>query len=296
MGRDRAPRRPHRHGKGTATDTPALRVRAVLWATVVMSALIAGLTAVLWTTVGPGADGQASAPAPRVTVTAMPGPSPITAQAPPGNQLLLEDSEPAVIVEPSIDLSQHSIDDPASPWVVVNKARPLDPQSWEPPELSAVGDAQLVPDAATALQEMINDAAAAHVSLRVASGFRDYGVQQSLYNDYAAEFGQDRADRFSARPGFSEHHTGWAVDVYTSEECRLQACFADEAAGMWVAAHAHEHGFVVRYPHGAEAVTGYTYEPWHLRFVGPELATSMHERGIATLEQAFGLPAAPDYD
>lgn len=297
-------RRAPRHGPAPAHGQRALRPTVVAWAVVVFLIVVAGLTALLVRVLGPG-DDFAAAPVPQMTVTADPddegpagaaddGTGAITAQeTPEGGEA---DEPPAVIVEDWIDLSQHSFDDPASPWVVVNKTRPIEPQSWEPPELELVGEAELVPQAAAALQHMIDTAGEEGLELRTGSGYRAYGFQESIYGDYVAEFGSDRADQFSARAGYSEHQTGWAVDVYSSEQCRIQECFADEPAGAWVADHAHEYGFVIRYPLGAEEVTGYQFEPWHIRYVGTELATAMRERDVATLEDAFGLPAAPDYE
>lgn len=263
-----------------------------------------GLTALLVQTFRPS-DHAAAAAAPTVTVTAAPdharpgvavaeGTGPITAQELRGGAVVPD--PPAVVVDPGIDRGQHSTEDPASPWVVVNKTRPLDPQSWEPAELELVQEAELVPQAAAALQEMIAAASAHDMQLRTGTGYRTYGHQEFIYAQYVDEFGQVSADQFSARPGYSEHQTGWAVDVYSSEQCRLQECFAGEPAGVWVADHAHEYGFVIRYPLGEEDVTGYQFEPWHLRYVGPELATFMHEQGITTVEHAFSLPAAPDYE
>jgi D-alanyl-D-alanine carboxypeptidase len=103
------------------------------------------------------------------------------------------------------------------------------------------------------------------------------------------------ADRSSARAGYSEHQTGWAVDLYDSDVCRLKRCFGRSAAGTWVAAHAWEYGFIIRYPDGAVDITGYIWEPWHLRYVGIELSTEMHETGVQTLEEFFGLGPAPSY-
>ncbi len=193
-------------------------------------------------------------------------------------------------------MAKHSLDDPASPWVVVNKQRPLDPEQYVPDELSSAGGVELVPEASQALVEMRAAAADADTPLSVGTGYRGYDYQQTLFSDYVARWGVERADRFSARPGHSEHQAGWAVDVYGSTECRLKECFAEEPAGQWITAHGHEYGFIVRYPPGAEDVTGYKHEPWHLRYVGVELATAMHEDGIATMEEFFSLPAAPDYD
>lgn len=271
-----------------------MRPTVVVWTVVVFLVVVAGLTILLGRAFGMGGDHSATT-APQVTVTASPdqGSDPITAQENP--EVDVTDDPPTVVVGPGIDLSQYSFDDPTSPWVVVNKTRPLDPPSWAPPELASAGVTEMVPQAAAALEEMFVDAAAEDIQLRTATGYRGYGFQQTIFRDYVAEFGQERAERFSARPGHSEHQTGWAVDVFSSERCRIKACFADEPAGLWVADNAHRYGFVIRYPQGAEDVTGYLFEPWHIRYVGPELATAMHERGIATLEQALGLPAAPDY-
>lgn len=202
---------------------------------------------------------------------------------------------PVVSVSPSLDMDLHSLDDPASPWVVVNKSRAIDPEGWAPSELDSSGGAPMVPEASSALERMRAAAADAGVPISVGSAYRAYGFQQYLYNDYVARWGTDRADRFSARPGHSEHQTGWAVDVYASAACRLKECFADEPAGQWIAERGHEFGFLVRYPPGVESVTGFKHEPWHLRYVGVELATVMHERGIATMEEFFSLPDAPDY-
>jgi D-alanyl-D-alanine carboxypeptidase len=108
--------------------------------------------------------------------------------------------------------------------------------------------------------------------------------------------GKAVADSQSARPGYSEHQTGLAVDVEpTSRKCEVEACFGDTPEGKWVAANAHKFGFIIRYPKNMQSVTGYIYEPWHIRYVGKELAGEMHKQNIATLEQFFGLEAAPDY-
>ncbi|MFN3866315.1 MAG: M15 family metallopeptidase [Demequina sp.] len=203
--------------------------------------------------------------------------------------------EPMVSVSPGLDMTLHSLDDPASVWVVVNKARAIDPERWAPPQLDSEGGAALVPEASRALVRMRAAAADTGATLSVGTGYRAHGFQHYIYADYVSRWGRERADRFSARAGHSEHQTGWAVDVYGSRACRLKECFAQEPAGQWVAAHGHEYGFIVRYPPGTEAITGYKHEPWHLRYVGVELATAMHERDIATMEEFFSLDPAPEY-
>ena len=106
------------------------------------------------------------------------------------------------------------------------------------------------------------------------------------YSNYVKTYGQAAADTFSAKPGHSEHQTGLAVDLTTADQyCRLERCFGDTAAGKWLAANTPAYGFILRYPDGKEAATGYTYEPWHFRYVGPEFAKALVESGL-TLDEA----------
>ena len=199
-------------------------------------------------------------------------------------------------IDVGLDLGRHSIDDPTSIWVVVNKHRPLDPERYEPEDLVAIGGGQqLRREAAAAFAGLEQAAADAGAGFSTSTAYRSHGFQAGLHAQYAARWGVERADTFSARAGHSEHQTGLAVDVYESSACRLQACFGDETAGMWLAAHAHEHGFIIRYRDGDHAITGFRYEPWHLRYVGVDLATHMNDEGVTTLEEVFGLEPAPDY-
>ncbi|PVZ58492.1 D-alanyl-D-alanine carboxypeptidase [Arthrobacter sp. H-02-3] len=126
------------------------------------------------------------------------------------------------------------------------------------------------------------------------SGYRSFSQQASLYNSYVSQYGQATADTLAARAGYSEHQTGLAMDIgNASGTCALQACFANTPAGQWAAKNCRDYGFIIRYPAGAEATTGYTYEPWHLRYVGKNVALDMSS--TETLEDYFGLEAAPDY-
>ncbi|WP_237686068.1 D-alanyl-D-alanine carboxypeptidase family protein [Arthrobacter jiangjiafuii] len=191
---------------------------------------------------------------------------------------------------------QRTIDNAADAAVVVNKQRPLNPVTYVPENLVNVEGQQLRSDAASALQQLKDAAAADGVAMRVMSGYRSYEKQAGLYNNYVAQYGQEVADTISARPGHSEHQTGLAVDIASPDgTCSLQACFKDTAAGQWAAANAHRFGFIIRYPEGASETTGYSYEPWHLRYVGTDIAGSIHSQGIATLEEYLGLPPASDY-
>ncbi|WP_415856978.1 D-alanyl-D-alanine carboxypeptidase family protein, partial [Sinomonas sp. G460-2] len=183
------------------------------------------------------------------------------------------------------------------------KRRPLVPRTFAPalaqPDvpLAISGEGALLnPTTARAAEALFAAAATAGVGMTLASGYRSYATQQATYASEVAAQGQALADVASARPGYSEHQTGWAFDLGASGgTCSFQPCFADTPAAKWAAAHAHEFGFIVRYPWMLHEITGYFYEPWHLRFIGVEAATEMRQKGIGTLEEYFGLPAAPTY-
>lgn len=209
-------------------------------------------------------------------------------------------STPTPTPTPTFPMDQNSIDDPASAWVVVNKLRPLNPQEYAPGDLVVVdiiGGGQLRASAAQDLQEMI----AAYTAetgnqLQSLSTYRSYSRQVDVYNGWVASLGQEAADLTSARPGHSEHQTGFVMDFgAVPNTCALDQCFADTSQGMWLAENAYKWGFILRYPEGKTPITGYEFEPWHYRWVGTGLATEMHNTGVDTLEEFFGLPAAPDY-
>jgi len=127
------------------------------------------------------------------------------------------------------------------------------------------------------------------IHLAGVSGYRSHSVQKALFQRYVERDGEEAARRYSAEPGHSEHETGLAMDVSGIDgKCAAEDCFADTKEAEWLDRHAHEFGFIIRYPKGKESVTGYQYEPWHLRYVGKELAKEIAEQGI-TLEEYFGL-------
>ena len=199
---------------------------------------------------------------------------------------------------------QYSLTAPASPWVIVNKHRPLKPANYVPADLvqprvalAVTGEAaQLNSTTAAAAERMFAAAAADGVTMTLASGYRSYATQTATYNGWVSSQGRAAADTASARPGYSEHQTGWSFDIGDGGgACGFQPCFAEQPAAVWAKANAHRFGFVVRYPWMQHAITGYFYESWHLRYIGVEAATDMRKRGIATLEQYFGLAAAPGY-
>jgi D-alanyl-D-alanine carboxypeptidase len=190
----------------------------------------------------------------------------------------------------------YEIDEVSSLQVVVNKHRKLNPQSYVPSRMVRIQGQSLRAEAADAYKKFASAAKKAGVSIVPVSGYRSYNQQASLYNNYVLQYGQETADTLAARPGYSEHQTGLAMDIGNpGGTCALDPCFANTPAGKWAAEHADDYGFIIRYPKGAEATTGYTYEPWHLRYVGTSLVEDMNDGGFLTLEDFFRLGAAPDY-
>ena len=213
----------------------------------------------------------------------------------------MPEPEPAP-VDPGFNAALHSIDDPASPWVVSNKLRPLNPARFVPGDLVVapvpfVSNPYLRPDAAAAIAGMFAAAETEGAGLmQIQNAYRSYDTQVRVYGDWVSRVGQARADAQSARPGHSEHQTGFGVDITSlPQRCSIQECFGQTPQGLWLAGNAHRFGFILRYPADKTAVTGFIYEPWHFRYVGTELSTEMRERGVTTLEEFFGLPAAPAY-
>ena len=196
-----------------------------------------------------------------------------------------------------------SLRDPARVWVVVNKTRPYDPIDYRPASLvladdvRAVAGGSLRPDAASALTDMVAAAQAAGVGeLALDSGFRSHSTQVSSYGRQVAERGTAGADLVSARPGFSEHQSGLAADVVPcAGGCGSLDALAASPQGVWLVEHAWEFGWIIRYEEGQTATTGYSGEPWHIRFIGHELARAYHEGGWHSVEAFFALPAAPGY-
>jgi D-alanyl-D-alanine carboxypeptidase len=206
---------------------------------------------------------------------------------------------------PVFNKKQFSTTDPTSPWVVVNKKNPISPKDFSPElktpdvplRLSAGNtEMQVNPQTAEALEKMFAAAKQENINLMLASGYRSYNLQISVYNSEVKAYGQAAADRESARPSFSEHQTGWALDVEpSSKKCEIAACFADTPEGQWLAANAYKYGFIIRYTSDKEDVTGYKYEPWHIRYVGTDLSQEMKNKNIATLEEFFNIPGGASY-
>jgi zinc D-Ala-D-Ala carboxypeptidase len=225
----------------------------------------------------------------------------------PRENIVYQKKEPEVVFSPSFVQPQvvnPDVNNKESLIFIVNKKRPMDlahvPQKLVTPKVNLRLDAGteqmlLVDVAAAGVESLFSDAKKAGHDLVFSSGYRSSAYQKQLYDLYVNRDGPEVADRSSARAGYSEHQTGLAVDVnYATEQCSLDICFGDTPAGKWIAENSHLYGFIVRYQNGKTAITGYQYEPWHLRYVGVETATKIFQSG-KTMEEYFGLPPAPTY-
>lgn len=134
-----------------------------------------------------------------------------------------------------------------------------------------------------AFSKMQEAAAKDGISLEIVSGFRSYEEQEVLYKKYTAENGQKEADTFSARPGYSEHQSGLAMDINNADFSTVGSKDME-----WLAKHCTEYGFIIRFPKGKENITGYSYEPWHIRFVGKEIAKDIKKKNLC-LEEYLGI-------
>ena len=141
----------------------------------------------------------------------------------------------------------------------------------------------LDPTAEAAFNEMASQAWSEGISLFICSGFRTYREQDMLYRNYSAQRGTEEADRVSSRPGHSEHQSGLCMDINTTE-----FDFAGTKEAIWLANHCADYGFIIRFPLGKESITGYAYEPWHIRYVGKKAAREIFDQDIC-LEEYLGV-------
>ncbi|WP_214857212.1 M15 family metallopeptidase [Exiguobacterium sp. s191] len=178
--------------------------------------------------------------------------------------------------------------------VVVNKKYSL-PIDYKPSDLvvpnvsfsysGVLEQSYMRAPAAKQMEKMFAAAKKEGVTLNAVSGFRSGERQKVLYNNYVARDGKAAADQYSARPGHSEHQTGLTFDISApSVGNGLTAALGDTKEGKWIANNAAKYGFIVRYDRGFQSRTGYTYEPWHIRYVGVDVATQIKNNG-QTLEE-----------
>ncbi len=203
----------------------------------------------------------------------------------------------------SVAPPQHSLTDPASPWVVVNKHRPLVPrisfrQIWCSRAYGSPSVAKRL--CLTARRRLPQKRCSAQ---RRGGRHHDIGLWLPFLFHPSDHVQRVRSQHRSGcsgprvRPPRALRAPDWlSFDIGDGAgACSFQPCFAEQPAAVWAKANAHKFGFVVRYPWMFHDTTGYFYESWHLRYIGVEAATDMVTRGIATVEEYFGLEAAPDY-
>ncbi len=178
--------------------------------------------------------------------------------------------------------------------VLVNKKRNL-PPDYVPQDLvipqvpfpfkEDLPKKQLRKVAATALEELFAAAETENINLYAVSGYRSYQRQQAIYNNKVRKDGEEMAKKYVAYPGQSEHQTGLAMDVTAPNvSFGLAEAFASSQEGQWLAQNCYKYGFIIRYPKGKEDITGYSYESWHIRYVGADGAKEIFDKNI-TLEE-----------
>ncbi|MDD2489633.1 MAG: M15 family metallopeptidase [Bacilli bacterium] len=173
---------------------------------------------------------------------------------------------------------------PDSNIVIVNKYYYLD-KDFIPKNLQSFGTKYAINNDIKATKPVIdafiaiaNDAKSINLTIKVVSGYRSYDSQEAVYKRYVDRDGEEKANTYSAKPGHSEHQTGLALDIYNT--VLSFSNFEKTVEYAWVKNNAHRYGFIVRYPLNKEDITGYKYEPWHIRYVGEEIATYIYENNI----------------
>ena len=194
-----------------------------------------------------------------------------------------------VIINVNIGLDKKVYDDavPATNLnknnVLVNKYNYLD-KDYVPKNLEkistvyALSNMKLVENAKEAYEEMAKDASKSKLKLVILSSYRSYDYQVDLYNRYAKKDGKEKADTYSGRPGFSEHQTGLAFDIYNGKTTYTK--FESTKEFDWMKENAYKYGFILRFPKGKELETGYQYESWHYRYVGKDIAKEIYDKDI----------------
>ena len=187
------------------------------------------------------------------------------------------------MVEADLDIPDYTdvnaVPNPEALTALVNKHFNL-PENYVPDDLVNIGNSMLRQDAADAMREMIEDAAAEGHTLWVQSGFRSFSTQAGLFADYSARDGVAVAETYSARPGHSEHQTGLAVDFNS-----ITDSFGGTTEGIWAAENAWRYGYILRYTAENTSITLYKSEPWHFRYVGRGIAAEMRSGGYSTYEE-----------
>lgn len=179
--------------------------------------------------------------------------------------------------------------------ILVNKNHGLN-QSYEPDNLvdakpavkGATAYQQVQKPVAEAFRKLSSDAKKQGYIIKVTSGYRPYAYQKKIFTKYVDKDGRYGAEQYSAEPGHSEHQTGLCADVSSpSVNYHLAQAYGTTDEGKWLAKNTHKYGFIIRFPKGKEKITGYEYEPWHIRYVGKAPAKQMYKKKL-TLEEYLG--------
>ncbi len=171
--------------------------------------------------------------------------------------------------------------------ILVNKNNELD-SKYEPEDLVLIKDNKgkdilIKKQVEKSYQKLYKDALKQGINISVISGYRSYEYQKNIYERNVKKDGEEIANSYSAKPGESEHQTGFAIDI-GSGKCDLEQCFEDTKEGKWLFENAHKYGFILRYPENKTEITGYIYEPWHYRYVGINNAKAIYDSEV-TLEE-----------
>ena len=179
--------------------------------------------------------------------------------------------------------------DPTDTLILVNKNNkaPAVPVTLVKPDVQPTREAvseniYMRPEAAAALEDLFEAAAQDGITLYATSGYRSYSTQKAIFERKLERMDEKQANASVAKPGYSEHQTGLAMDIEgeTTKGTGLTEAFGESPEGIWTAEHCAEYGFIIRYPKGKTNITGYIYEPWHLRYVGKEAAAEITELGV----------------
>ncbi|MDF9408721.1 MAG: D-alanyl-D-alanine carboxypeptidase [Pelotomaculum sp. PtaB.Bin013] len=177
----------------------------------------------------------------------------------------------SILIYPRGNIKPHPPEQPAV--LLVNKTHRL-PDDYHPDPLDNYNGYQVSKSMNYPLQALFTAADEQSINLGINSGYRDVESQQQIFNERVSQLGLQEAKSAAALPGYSEHQTGLAVDLE-----------GDSNAYSWLKANCWSYGFILRYPKGGEEITGYSYEPWHFRYVGIPIASFMHANNIQTLEE-----------
>lgn len=169
--------------------------------------------------------------------------------------------------------------------IIANKSYSL-PSNFVPNNLVTInGYIRVVDYVRDAFNELKSDSSVLGLNIYASSGYRSYSDQKYIYDNYVRMDGKEKADTYSSRAGYSDHQTGLTIDLNT-----VNISFAGTNESNWLKDNCWKYGFIIRYPEGKDSITGYTYEPWHIRYVGKELAKTLYNNGNwLSLEEYFGI-------